>query len=408
MEGPAPRKRMRTEHGGPGTQEYEANTSMDSKVVAGAVNAFGLRLAAALAAEDGPTANVLVCPASIAMTLAMAAAGATSNSRCEQELNSLIPSLPLCSHGANLTALFKSVGDADPQVQLVAANAQFSRASILKEYSQFVAEHFEAEVKPLTTEVPINEWVKSSTNGLIPKILDEVHPMVMSVLLNAIYFKGAWKEIFDAESTTQGLFYPSDGPAVACQMMRDRRKLKYGETSEFQLAQLDYGQTGRFAATVLLPREDSPQGLLDKLLIQAGQQPDVLQQWLSVMGERETKVDLSLPRFKLEYGVRDLRAVLSLLGLTDAFVSNDGPFLKMTDDVTVHLEQVLHKAVMEVNEEGTEAAAVTAAVMMQRSIPAPAPRMVVNRPFVFLIRDLQSSLVLFLGKIERPAFIDQS
>jgi len=163
---------------------------MDSKVVAGAVNAFGLRLAAALADQDGSSANVLVCPPSIATALAMVAAGATSNSKCEKELNSLMPSLPLASHGANLPLLLKSVGDADPEVQLVAANAQFSRASILKEYSQFVAEHFEAEVKPLTTEVPINEWVKSSTNGLIPKILDEVWsslPVVATILGSCLH-----------------------------------------------------------------------------------------------------------------------------------------------------------------------------------------------------------------------------
>mmetsp|Transcript_46211 Transcript_46211/g.86227 ORF Transcript_46211/g.86227 Transcript_46211/m.86227 type:complete len:390 (+) Transcript_46211:247-1416(+) len=388
--------------------QYKAHTSMDSKVVAGAVNAFGLRLAAALADQDGSSANVLVCPPSIATALAMVAAGATSNSKCEKELNSLMPSLPLASHGANLPLLLKSVGNADPEVQLVAANAQFSRASILKEYSQFVAEHFEAEVKPLTTEVPINEWVKSSTNGLIPEILNELDPLVVNVLLNVIYFKGTWTEPFRPERTIQAQFHPSTGPAEPCQMMRCKRDLKYGETSEFQIAQLDYGRTGRFAATVLLPKEGLPHGVLDMLLTEAGQQPDVLKEWLGVMGKWKTEVDLSLPKFKVEYGARDLCSALSLLGLTDAFGSKDGPFLKMTNDVTVHLEQVLHKAVMEVNEEGTEAAAVTAAVMMQRSIPAPAPRMVVNRPFVFLIRDLQSSLVLFLGKIERPAFIDQS
>mmetsp|Transcript_35900 Transcript_35900/g.68855 ORF Transcript_35900/g.68855 Transcript_35900/m.68855 type:complete len:407 (-) Transcript_35900:332-1552(-) len=404
MEGPAPRKRMRTEHGGPGTQEkYEANTSMDSKVVAGAVNAFGLRLAAALAAEDGPTANVLVCPASIAMTLAMAAAGATSNSRCEQELNSLIPSLPLCSHGANLTALFKSVGDADPQVQLVAANAQFSRASILKEYSQFVAEHFEAEVKPLTTEVPINEWVKSSTNGLIPEILNELDPLVVNVLLNVIYFKGTWTEQFDPKRTIRAEFHPSTGPAAPCQMMRCERDLKYGETSEFQIAQLDYGRTGRFAATVLLPKEGLPHGVLDMLLTEAGQQPDVLKEWLGVMGKWKTEVDLSLPKFKVEYGARDLCSALSLLGLTDAFGSKDGPFLKMTDDVEVHLGKVLHKAVLEVNEEGTEAAAVAAMMCQTLCIRPGPPKMVVNRPFLFLVQDLHSSLVLFLGKIAHVA-----
>jgi len=189
-------------------------------------------------------------------------------------------------------------------------------------------------------------------------------------------------------------------------MRRVDHKMNFAEDSRVQLVELPYGDDGRLSAIVLLPVAHSPN--VSDLILQLGSSGHAngsLAQLLA--GLVPTHIELQLPRFRLEFGVHDLKPQLqAAFGIREAFVGENG-FRAMSDDPKVHLSQVLHKALVEVNEEGTTAAAATAGVMMTRAailIEPPPKLFVVDRPFFFFIRDVQTGTLMFTGIVQDPEF----
>jgi serpin B len=351
--------------------------------------------------------NVFISPFSLVSTLGLAALGTTPGGAAQRELGDAL--MLKTGEAASFFDGLRRISDrlmAAGDVDLLNANSVWSRASIKESFIGNAHMTLDAEAKPLPKDsAPINAWVKKATKGMIPSILDSIDPRTVAILVNAIYFKGEWATKFDRSRSVLGSFSLSEQDRRPCAMMRrDDKRMLYAETKALQVVELPYGE-GNVAATVLLPERQAGAASLSALVQQfsndIGGQSDTwgLQSLLERLAP--THVSLQLPRFKLEYGVKDLTPELeSSFRIHEAFHGR-GEFQAMTNDSDVHLSAVLHKAKVEVNEEGTKAAAATAGTMMALAFIEPR-KVIVDRPFLFLIRDRPSGLLLFAGAVERP------
>ncbi|HEX6105119.1 MAG TPA: serpin family protein, partial [Gemmatimonadales bacterium] len=227
------------------------------------------------------------------------------------------------------------------------------------------------------------------TNDRIPRLLEDIAADEVLFLINAIYFKGRWRESFDARDTRPGPFQGGDGRERTAPLMRQQAKLAYGEADRYQAVELLYGN-GAFAMTVVLPRPgESPAGLLADLDASA---------WEDLVARLgDATVDLTLPRFQLEYG-RRLDPDLTALGMGIAFDPGRADFYRIADvrPERLYISRVEQKTFVEVNEEGTEAAAATSVGVGQTSAPL-VYQMTVDRPFLFAIRERFSGTMVFMG-----------
>jgi serine protease inhibitor len=212
----------------------------------------------------------------------------------------------------------------------------------------------------------------------------------MMFLINAVYFKGIWTTEFDQSLTSDEDFIAPDGSATSCRMMTQEGSFLYAETPDFQAIDLPYGD-GKFSMTVFLPK----QGTSLDALIQA-LTPENWSLWMGSFSERDVK--LYLPKFKIEYGIQ-LNDILTTLGLGIAFTAQ-ADFTRINREGGLFISEVKHKAFVQVDEEGTEAAAVTVVIVSRGSASNVVMR--VNRPFLFVIRENHSGTLLFMGKITVP------
>ena len=207
-----------------------------------------------------------------------------------------------------------------------------------------------------------------------PGVLDA---MTRLVLTNAIYFKGDWASQFDPDKTEEADFFITGRKTVKAELMYQKVDFKYAETDDMQILELPY-KDDDLSMIVLLPKETGGMDRLEEGLTSAN-----FSKWLKMLRERKTIV--YLPKFKLtcEYG---LSGTLGKMGMPEAF-SGNADFSGMTGRRDLFISEVVHKAFVEVNEEGTEAAAATGIVMKMTAMPAPPPVFRADRPFVFMIKD---------------------
>jgi len=241
----------------------------------------------------------------------------------------------------------------------------------------------------------INTWVERQTNGKIkdligPGLLDS---MTRLVLTNAIYFKGTWASQFKKSETQDEPFTLRDGGKVQVPMMNQQARFGYGETDTLQVLEMPYvGQ--ELSMVVLLPKEPAGIGALEKALT-----AENVSKWLS--GVHKQEVIVAVPRFKMTHKF-SLGAVLQAMGITDAF-SRGADFSGMTGRRDLFISAVVHQAYVDVNEEGTEAAAATGVAMTLTAMaPGKVPVFRADHPFLFLIRDIRSGSILFLGRTMNP------
>lgn len=340
--------------------------------------------------------NVVISPLSIFVAVSMATAGTTHGGQAHTELRSMLKHDVVGDEDEVhewMKKMMLASRASDPGVQLEVANSLWAEKDVKADFINVCRTVFDAEAQPLAGKDPINKWVDTKTKGKIPSILVE-DPLGPSVLVNAVFFKGEWGSKFDEKATEAGEFKGLGGAVPAMMMKKDDKKMLFKSSSTADIAQLPYGKTGRFGAIIALPKAAGPKGMEAMIseLFAGGT-------WEEHVGSMKPKhVILKMPRFKAEYGVKSLKSTMQELGVAAAF-GGGGHFSRMTDDPSVYVEDVFHKAVIEVNEEGTVAAAATA-VVMTRSLPPPATKMTVDRPFVFAVYDLASSSILFVCKVE--------
>ena len=294
---------------------------------------------------------------------------------------------------------------AAPDVQLFTANALWMQLgeTILSDFRKCIEVNYRGGIYPVDflgaaeqARRTINAWVEEQTRDKIKDLLKPEHvtPNTVLVLTNAIYFKALWDMPFPAKSTHPDDFQPTTGARVRVDMMNQTDRFRYFDEGSFQALELPYkGNT--LAMVVFLPK--SPDGLA---AFESSLTPAKLDAWLAKLSSR--KVQVSLPKFRLtgEFGLND---ALSALGMPDAFHPGKADFSGMTGTRDLAISAVVHKAFVEVEEKGTEAAAATAVVMARSlAIAAPPPVFRADHPFFFLIRDLRNGSILFLGRLVRP------
>jgi serpin B len=241
-----------------------------------------------------------------------------------------------------------------------------------------------------TTVADMNRWASEQTNGLIPRVVEELSEDMVVMLMNALYFKGSWRVQFEPSRTTSQRFTRGDGVAQPVPMMQRTGRMGYTSHAGAQWAELPYGNTA-YVMTVVLPDSSTTAG-----------------QWLAASSAAsldagfarvlEQSVDLSMPRFRLKVGYQ-LKPALSAMGMGVAFDRNAADFSRIAENLFVtHVKQDVY---IDVNEEGTEAAAVTQVGIGLVSVPV-VPAMTIDRPFLFFIRDRIGGTLLFAGLVNNP------
>ena len=260
--------------------------------------------------------------------------------------------------------------------------------------------YYGAEVSPLDfnkTEAVdiINDWVAEKTHDKITNIVESINPLDVMFLINALYFNGKWKYQFDEEKTTEESFYLQDGNEIQTDMMMTETDLRYHRNDLFQAVELPYGR-GNYSMVCFLPSQGHhPDDII------AAMNNENWNQWMTNLDT--TGIELHLPKFKFEYK-KKLNEMLSLLGMEVAFDPTKSDFSGINPDrKDLYISKVLHKTFVEVDEKGTEAAAVTSVTMTLTSVGGGGPMVLrFDRPFVFAIREVTTNTIVFMGKLMEP------
>jgi serpin B len=373
--------------------------------VAAGVNRFSLDLYRQLQADRG---NVFASPFSVSTALAMTAAGARGATLDEMVKVLHLPTDPAATDAGFRALLGRMNGDrsAKRPYQLSTANAIWAQKGYpwRPEFKDRVAGNYGAGLfdadfaaAPEPARRTINAWVEKETHDKIKELLAKgmIDRLTVLVLTNAIYFKGDWAAKFDPKLTAVAPFAAADGTSPPARLMHRRGEYGYAEPAPgLQLLELPYAG-GELAMLVVLPREVDGLDRVAKSL-----SAETLDTWVKALRPRPVKA--YLPRFKMEakYVLND---PLKALGMKAAFGAAD--FSGMTTSgEPLSISLVVHQAYVDVNEEGTEAAAATGVVVLRAAAPAPREPVVfrADRPFLFLIRDVTHGTVLFLGRLTDP------
>ena len=366
--------------------------------VAGAGNSFSFALFGRLVA-DQPETNVFVSPLSASMALGMTATGAANETYDAMRETLGLGGKSDAEIKAGYEGLIGLLRGLDATTDFRIANSVWSRQGFPFEPA-FLADakaYFDAEVAELDFNAPaslttINDWVSRSTNGKIPTILDRIEDNDVMFLINAIYFKGDWRSAFPVARTHDAPFHGRDGIARTVRLMNQSTDLPYLAASDFQAVDLAYGNTA-FTMTVVLPNAG-----VDIDAFAASIDQVKWDEWLRQFAV--TKVNLSLPKVRLEYE-RVMNADLTSLGMGIAFRPNAADFTRLSPlGRELFISVVKQKTFVDIYEEGTEAAAATVVGVSVTS--APLEQVVrVDRPFIFVIRERFSGTILFMGRIVR-------
>ncbi|HEY8258498.1 MAG TPA: serpin family protein, partial [Gemmatimonadales bacterium] len=365
------------------------------RIVDGA-NAFAFDLLREATRSLPSDSNAFLSPLSASMALGMTLNGANGQTWDDMRAALRLSDLSEAEINAGYRDLIGLLRGLDSRTEMRIANSMWARLDLPLEqaFAEAGRSYFDADVSTLdfgsADAVPtINAWVSDRTNGRIPKLLDDIAPNEVLFLINAIYFKGKWRSAFDRGDTQSEPFHGADGRDRTAFLMHQENPLPFCLTDDFQAVDLLYGN-GAFAMTVLLPTAGrTATGILSGL--------DAVR-WRSITDcFSEADVALALPRFRLDYG-RRLKEDLEALGMGIAFDRSQADLYRIADvrPDRLYITRVDQKTFVEVNEEGTEAAAATSVGVGTTSAPQ-VFTMRVDRPFVFAIRERLSGTVLFLG-----------
>ena len=364
---------------------------------------FTLDLYNQLKMTDG---NLFFSPFSIFTALAMTWAGARENTAVQMAETLHFTEKPAQFHRAigDLISQLNAV-QKETDVELSIANAIWAQKGyqFLDEFFRIVQQSYQADLKQVdfssaaeSARQAINAWVEQQTNE---KIKDLLPPKVLNaltrlVLVNAIYFKGFWDNQFKSRDTREMEFWLLTEVAVKVPMMHQEHQFGYWENDWLQIIEMPYKEES-LSLIVLLPKEKT--GITD---LEQKLNFENMMAWQSRL--RKRKVIVFFPKFKIESQF-SLGQTLALMGMPDAFDPELADFSAMVGQKELYISAVIHKAFLEVNEEGSEAAAATGVVVSVTSIAPSPPIFKADHPFVFFIRDNKSQSILFLGRVLNPA-----
>jgi serpin B len=364
---------------------------------------FALNLYAQLKERDG---NLFFSPYSISTALAMTYAGARGDTA---EQMGFVLNYPMHPNVLNPAygALISELNDPNraDHYQLSIANALWGQKdyTFLDAFIQLNKDYYHAGLENVDfvsetehTRRQINQWVEDKTNDKIKDLIPQgaLDAMTRLVLTNAIYFKGDWACQFDEAATEDADFFVSPDKTVKAPLMFQKEKFNYGENEMLQVLQLPYNGD-ELTMLVLLPKARDGLAALENELT-----AETLAEWQKQLRNRD--IEVYLPKFKMTSQF-SLSGILAKMGMPDAFDIGKADFSGMTGNNDLFISAVLHKAFVEVNEEGTEAAAATGIIMTTKSVEiAPPPVFRADHPFVFVIQDNKTESILFVGRVADP------
>jgi len=384
----------------PGAQGTSPQSDVAVTVDGG--SAFAVDLYRELCSEQG---NLFFSPYSISTALAMTYGGARNNTAVEMAkvLHFAVPR-------DRLDAAFqKLIGDVNDTnrvegCELRVANALWGHKdySFLAEFLAACRERYGARLTEVDFSASeqarktINDWVSEQTKGKIENLIGPgiLNALTRLVLTNAIYFKGDWAEPFEESATQEAPFWIAADSSVPVPMMAQTHDFLYGETGDCQVIELPYAKKA-LSMVIVLPKQRDGLGKVEK-----GLSSKTLATWKGAL--RLRKVSVSMPRFKLTCQFQ-LADVLKRMGMVDAFSVQNADLSGMTGSRDLYLSHVIHKAFVDVTEEGTEAAAATAVVVALRAVaPQPPVEFKADHPFLFMIRHNGTGSLLFMGRYTKP------
>lgn len=271
--------------------------------------------------------------------------------------------------------------------------------SFLPDFIETSKENYFAKVSPINPSAPnsidlINNWISDQTEGLIPKMIKGIDPDLVMMLINAIYFKGIWHTQFEKANTTKGNFTTNDKQLVETSFMNLEAPFKVNVNQDFNMVHVPY-KNKKFEMVLLMPA--SGKTMID--LQNKIQDQNVLMEAFSKSSE--TNIQLSMPIMKIKYK-RELNETLKGLGMLDAFSRSNADFNGIIDSRRSYISKVEHEAVIDVNEEGSEAAAVTVVEIVAWSANPGPMKIRFDQPFIFVVREVSSGLILFMGQYNKP------
>ena len=382
--------------------DSDAKASSVDKSLVAANTDFAVRLLLELQREQSGE-NIFISPISVSIALSMTYNGADSATKEAMSAALGLDGMRVEEVNLGYQQLILSLLSVDKDVSLNIGDSVWIRSSfadaVKQEFKDAMSKYYLSDVysRPFedSTVREVNSWVDKETRGKISKILDSIDSEMVMFIINAIYFKGGWVDEFDEASTKSSDFTTAEGSVIKVDMMNREGTYSYYSDEGVEVVRLPYGRD-KVAMYVFLPAED---GSLESYA--ASLTGAKLDAYFGKLSERE--LILAMPKFKLEYGKVDLKDALTSLGMGVAFDPNAANFNGIADVAPerLYIAFVDHKAVIEVNEKGTEAAAVTNVGIGLTSAPM-STLFVVDRPYMFVIRDDRSGSILFSGFIYDP------
>lgn len=361
-------------------------------------NRFGLALFKEVAKQTESNQNFMISPLSATLALAMTYNGAAGTTKTAFENTFHFNGLSTEKINKSLNKLSTALTEADPQVTFNLANSIWYQNTFRVEppFLEANEKYYDAEVKALDFKNPnsvkiINHWVDGKTNGKIPSIVKKINPQDVMILINATYFKGNWQSKFDPANTTDEPFTLQNGKMIKVPTMMQKTKMGYLDNDLFSAVELPYGK-GNFSMVLMLPNPGKTVQDIENAINR-----ETWKKWTADLND-QTELYIHLPKFKFEFE-KTLNEDLSKLGLGIAFTGSAN-FSKINPKVPLNISEVKQKTFIEVNEEGTEAAAVTSVRMKMTAVFTRS--IFFNRPFLFAIREKETNAILFIGCVMDP------
>lgn len=383
--------------------EPEGNIAVDVSEIVEGGNRFALELYRQLRSDEG---NLFFSPASISTALAMTLAGAAGETEAQMTKTLHLPMPNEDLHdGMKTVQAFWRTTDEETGIRLNLANRLWGQQSygFLPDFLELTREKYAAELARMdfarsdAARETINTWIEEQTEGKIKDLIPRgaLSADTRLVLTNAVYFHGTWTAPFNEDATRDEDFHITAAEKRKVPMMHRQDRFRYGATDDLQILELPYGDDS-LSMVVLLPREVD--GLSD---LEARLTYENLQRW-AASAKRENEVKVYLPKFKTTSRF-ELGSTLRAMGMGSAFDPSVADFSAMTGGKDLFLSAVIHQAFVDVNEEGTEAAAATGAIMRTTAVPVEQPPLFrADHPFVFMIRDNRNMAILFIGRVMNP------
>lgn len=349
--------------------------------------------------DDG---NVFFSPTSLWMALAIVYNGADGETKTEMAEAMQAQGIDVSDLNKANASLMTALNKDNDNIQLTIANSIWLNKdfNLQKDFAKRAEDYFNAETQQIDisssdASKKINDWVKKATNSKIDKMVeDPLDADLFALVLNAIYFKGDWTYPFDKKITEKRTFHLENGTEKVVSFMKLQRKFSYMAGDGFQAVKLPYAD-GEMSMTVVLPEENL--GLKDFKSTLSVENWELFQ-----TNFNESEGTVLLPRFKMEYET-ELNGALKSLGMKSAFTETADFSHMVEGDARLFISNIKQKTYINVNEEGTEAAAVTGVQVGVTSAPAEGPfHMEMNRPFFLMITDEETGVVLFVGYIASP------